>query len=170
MEYGVGHFGYLAASLIVRPARSCVCRHGCMPRKSPWASESRGLPDMAASIGWLFALPLLSGSLSAATAWASIARHHHLRHPHPPGASWSCLRSRDPRGEMPVPIPVPPGLKPCTWWVKTQTLAREHHPRPAQGRFSFHCLVFFLGVLNCSTIFLVTPGCLWCGCQTLGFL
>lgn len=146
MEYGVGHFSNLAASLNVHPVRSCVCRHPCVSREAPRASESRGLPAMAAWIGWLFASPLLSGSLSAATAWASIARRRR-QHPLPPGAPCCCLRSRDPWGEMPVPIPMLFGLKPCTWrggGVKTQTLGREHHPRPAQGRFRFHW-VFFLG-------------------------
>lgn len=79
--------------------------------KSSQASESRSLPDMAVSMGWLLASPLLSGSLSAVTAWAGVARHGHLHHPLPSRVPWHL----DPRGEMPVPIPVSSGLKPCTW-------------------------------------------------------
>lgn len=143
----MGHFSDLAASLIVRPARSCVCRHQCMPRKSPQASERCGLPDTAASIGWLFAWPLLSGSLSAATAPAGIARHR--QQPPSRGAPWCWLWSRDPRGEMPVPVLS--GLKPCTrggvggWGVKTQNLGREHHLTRDQpkGDLSFIVVFFF---------------------------
>lgn len=40
-----------------------------------------GLPDAAASLGWLLASPLLSGSLSAAAAGAGIARRPHLPRP-----------------------------------------------------------------------------------------
>lgn len=83
-----------------------------------------------------------------------------------PGAA---CRAGDPRGEMPVPIPVPPGLKPCTRGIKTQTLGREHHPRPTQGRFSFHC-GFFSCIFKLFHRLLVTPGCLQHGCQTLEFL
>lgn len=39
--------------------------------------------------------------------------------------------------EMPSSITMLPGLKPCTQWVKTQTLGRMHYSRPAQGKYSF---------------------------------
>lgn len=138
----MGHFSDLAASLIVRPARSCVCRHQCMPRKSPQASERCGLPDTAASIGWLFAWPLLSGSLSAATAPAGIARHR--QQPPPRGAPWCWLWSRDPRGEMPVPVLS--GLKPCTWgggWSKHKTWAGSTTSPETNPREIYLSLWFF---------------------------
>jgi len=104
----------------------------------------------------LFALPLLSASLSAASAWASIARPRHLQHPLPPGAPQCCLQSWDTRGEVPVPIP---GLKPCTQGVNHKPWAGSSTQDQLKGGLALEFLKFFsLGILNCSTIVLDVSG------------
>lgn len=163
MECAAGHFGDLAAGLIVRPAKSCACRHQCMPGLLKARPARRGCLYQTA-----FCLAFVVWVLVCSS---SLGRHSQTSPPPPPVSSRSVLvllAEPEPQGEMPVPVPVPPGLKPCTWWVKTPNLGRERHYLP-QGRFGFHW-AFFPGFLRYSTISLVTPGCLRCVWQTLGFL
>lgn len=163
LECAAGHFGDLAAGLIVRPAKSCACRHQCMPGLLKARPARRGCLYQTA-----FCLAFVVWVLVCSS---SLGRHSQTSPPPPPVSSRSVLvllAEPEPQGEMPVPVPVPPGLKPCTWWVKTPNLGRERHYLP-QGRFGFHW-AFFPGFLRYSTISLVTPGCLRCGWQTLGFL
>lgn len=169
MEYGVGHFSDLAVSLIVHPARSGVCRHQGMPRKSPcfrkpWSARHVCLYLMAFCLGFVVWVLVCCYSLGCCCQTS----------PPPMAASsqsaQSWLQSWDPRGEMLLPIPMVSGLKPCTCGdVKAQTLSREHHCTRDQPKGDLSFIGFFSYVFRLFYCLMVTPGCLRCGCQTLNF-
>lgn len=111
LECAAGHFSDLAAGLIVRPAKSCACRHQCMPRLLRARPARRGCLYQTA-----FCLAFVVWVLVCSS---SPGRHSQTSPPPPPASSRGVLvlpAGPEPQGEMPLPvpemplpIPVPPG-------------------------------------------------------------
>lgn len=168
MECAAGHFSDLAAGLIVRPAKSCARRHHCMPGLLKARPARRGCLYQTA-----FCLAFVVWVLVCSS---SLGRHSQTSPPPPPperpgAACRARTPGRDVRAhprEMPMPIPVPPRIKPCMWWGQSTKPGQGAALPPA--REVWLSLAFFPGFLRYSAISLVTPGCLCCACQTLGFL
>lgn len=68
------------------------------------------------------------------------------------------LAEPEAQGEVAVPVPVPPGIKPCTWWVKTPNLGGEQHYLPQGGVWLSLGFFFFSWVFK---VFHHLPGNSW---------
>lgn len=153
MECAAGHFSDLAAGLIVRPAKSCARRHQCMPGLLRARPARRGCLYQTA-----FCLAFVVWVLVCSS---SLGRHSQTSPPPPPAFSRSVLvllAEPEAPGEVAVPVPVPPGIKPCTWWVKTPNLGGEQHYLPQGGVWLSLGFFFFSWVFK---VFHHLPGNSW---------
>lgn len=156
--------------------RSC-CGVNCAPSeelRSQTSVHARAAESPACQTG----LPLSDGflprlcclgpclQLQPGPAFPDIATSTTRVLPERPGAA---CRARSPGGGA--------RARPCATWDKALHMVGQNTKPgrgaalpPSRGGLAFTGLFFFPGFLRYSTISLVTPGCLRCGCQTLGFL
>lgn len=162
VECAAGHFSDLAAGLIVRPVKSCACRHHCMPGLLKARPARRGCLYQTA-----FCLAFVVWVLVCSS---SLGQHSQTSPPPPPPASSRSvlvlLQSQNPRERCPCPSHRGAHAHPCATWDKALHVVAQNS-KPGQGAalsptrevwLSLFCFVFFSWVFK---VFHHLPGNSW---------